>query len=89
MLDGNSNGFYKTNDFRQAVYLRKVGIIYIRTDWTTELDRNQRQRDIAHFVFKQPSDEILSAWASGDDVGVRAILDAADFFRDEIKRRDR
>ncbi len=83
-----NNGVFKTSDFRQAVYLYKSGVIYLRTDWQ-EVPGKNGLRDTAVFVFKKPSDEIISAWASGNDNGVRATLDAADFFRDEIKRRDR
>ena len=72
---------YETTDFKEATYLRKCGVIFLKTEWPTP-----RQ---AVFVFKKPSDEILSDWAKGDDGGVRAILDAADFFRDELHRRDR
>ena len=76
-----STGNYRTSDFQEAIYLRKSGIIYITTEWPTE-----RQ---AFFVFKQPTDEILAAWQRGDDGGVRAVMNAADFFRDELRRRDR
>ena len=76
-----SNGNYRTSDFQEAIYLRKSGILYIATEWPTE-----RQ---ASFVFKKPPDETLAAWQRGDDGGVRAVLNAADFFRDELRRRDK
>jgi len=76
-----SNGTYKTTNFQEAIYLRKAGIIFIETQWSSPQQ--------ALFVFKQPPDAILSAWQSGDDGGVRAILSGADFFRDELRRRDR
>lgn len=88
-METNSNGYYKTNNFREAVYLRSVGVLYIKTEWTIQPDIKNIPRDTALFVFKTPSDEVRSAWLRGEDNGVRAILDAADFFRDEIKRRDR
>ena len=81
MIDETSNGFYRTSDFRESVYLRKTGVLYVRTEWPTPQQ--------AVFVFKRPTDSVISAWQRGDDDGVRATLDAADFFRDEIKRRDR
>jgi hypothetical protein len=81
MMEQPSNGFYRTTDFREAIYLRKSGIIYVSTSWPTPQQ--------AVFCFKKPSDEVLSAWQRGDDDGVRATLDAADFFRDELRRRDR
>ena len=76
-----SDNLYKTSDFQEAIYLRQAGIIFVATEWRTP---NQ-----ALFVFKKPPDDILSAWQKGDDNGVRAILDAADFFRDELHRRNR
>ena len=75
------DNLYKTTDFQEAIYLRQSGIIFVTTEWLTP---NQ-----ATFVFKKPPDAILSAWQRGDDNGVRAILDAADFFRDELHRRNR
>jgi len=72
---------YRTTDFQEAIYLRQVGIIFVTTEWLTSKQ--------AIFVFKKPPDDILSAWQRGDDNGVRAILDAADFFRDELYRRNR
>ena len=80
MKDTN-NGTYSTSDFKEAIFLRRSGIIFIRTDWPTPQQ--------AFFVFKKPTDDVLSAWARGDDGGVRVILDAADFLRDELRRRDR
>ena len=76
-----TNETYQTTNFQEAIYLRKAGVIFIRTEWTTPQQ--------AVFVFKKPPDDILSAWARGDDGGVRAILGAADFFRDELRRRER
>lgn len=76
-----SNGYYHTSNFREAIYLRSAGVIFVRTDY---LPSGQ-----CEFYFKQPDDKILSAWAQGNDNGVRVILDAADFFRDEIKRAGR
>ena len=73
-----SDSYHRTSDFQEAIYLRKCGIIYIATEWPTE-----RQ---AVFVFRQPPDEILSAWQTGNDGGVRAVMNAADFFRDELRR---
>lgn len=72
---------YKTSDFQEAIYLRKSGIIFLNTEWPTP------QR--AMFVFKRPSDEVLAAWQIGDDGGVRVILDAADFFRSELRGANR
>ena len=76
-----SDNYHRTTDFQEAIYLRQAGIIFVTTEW-----QNPRQ---ATFVFKKPPDEILSAWQRGNDNGVRAILDAADFFRDELHRRNR
>jgi len=73
-----SNGNYRTSDFQEAIYLRKAGVIYISTEWPTD-----RQ---AFFIFRRPPDEVLSAWQRGDDGGVRAVLNAADFFRDELRK---
>jgi hypothetical protein len=73
-----SNGTYETSDFAEAVFLRKAGAIYLRTAWPTPKR--------AFFVFKRPPDEVLSAWGRGDDAGVRAILDASDFFHGELRR---
>lgn len=75
------NEFYRTSDFQEAIYLRKSGIIFIKTEWATP------QRAV--FVFRQPSDDILSAWQTGNDSGVRVILDAADFFRGELRGSNR
>lgn len=72
---------YQTSNFQEAIYLRFSGVIFIETTWPTPQQ--------AVFVFKKPSDEILAAWGKGEDSGVRAILSAADFFRDELRRRDR
>jgi hypothetical protein len=74
-----SNGTYSTSDFREAVYLRKSGVIFLKIEWPSKR---------ALFVFKRPPDEILAAWARGEDGGVRAILDAADFCRSELHGRD-
>ena len=76
-----TNGTYKTADFQEAIYLRVSGVIYVGTEWPTPQQ--------AFFVFKKPPDATLSAWATGQDKGVRIVLDAADFFRDELRRRDR
>jgi len=75
------NGTYRTPDFQTAIYLRISGVIYIGIEWPTPQQ--------AFFVFQKPPDTILSAWATGQDKGVRIVLDAADFFRDELRRRDR
>jgi hypothetical protein len=75
------NGIYKTSDFQEAIYLRVSGIIFISTEWPTPQQ--------AFFVFKKPPDTVLSAWATGADKGVRVVLDAADFFRDELRRRNK
>ena len=72
---------YSTTDFQEAIYLRKSGILYLRTEWPTPQQ--------AFFVFKKPSDDILVNWQIGNDGGVRIIMDAADFFRDELRRRER
>ena len=76
-----NNETYSTISFQEAIFLRKSGILYLRTEWLTPQQ--------AIFVFKKPPDEILAAWARGDDNGVRAVLGAADFFRDELRRRER
>jgi len=68
---------YRTSDFQEAIFLRKSGIPYLRTEWVT----TQR----AVFIFRQPSEEVLSAWAKGDDGGVRIIADAMDFLRSELR----
>lgn len=73
-----SDSHYRTSDFQEAIYLRKSGILFIKTEWPTPQQ--------AVFVFKKPPDEILSAWQTGDDGGVRAVMNAADFFRDELRR---
>lgn len=80
-LAESKNNIYQTINFREAVFLRKSGVIFLRTEWPTPQQ--------AVFVFKTPPDNILSAWAKGDDDGLRATLDAADFFRDELHRRER
>jgi len=76
-----TNETYPTTNFKEAIYLRISGIIFVRIEWPTPQQ--------AVFVFKIPPDAILSAWAKGEDKGVRATLDAADFLRDELHRRDR
>ena len=76
-----ADNLYKTTDFQEAIYLRQCGIIFVTTEWFTTKQ--------ATFVFKKPPDDILAAWQRGNDNGVRAILDAADFFRDELHRRER
>lgn len=76
-----SNETYSTTNFQEAIFLRKSGIIFLRTEWPTPQQ--------AVFIFKKPPDEILASWITGDDSGVRAILGAADFFRDELRRRER
>ena len=75
------NEIYSTISFQEAIFLRKSGIIFLRLEWTSPQQ--------ALFIFKKPPDDVLSAWARGDDGGVRAILGAADFFRDELRRRER
>jgi hypothetical protein len=72
-----SNGFYRTSNFEEAIFLRNSGIIYVRTEWPTP------QR--AFFIFKQPPGEVLSAWASGDDRNVRITMLNAEFLRDELR----
>ena len=59
------DGTYQTSDFQEAIYLYKSGIIFQSVIW----DDPRR----ATFVFKQPSDEILSAWQCGEDGGVRVL----------------
>ena len=81
MNEPASNGFYRTSNFQEAIYLRIIGTPFVSTEWPTPQQ--------AVFVFKKPPDIILSAWATGDDKGVRIILGAADFFRDELHRRER
>lgn len=76
-----SNGYYPTTNFREAIFLRISGVIFVKTEYAPTGQ--------ATFFFKQPADLLLSAWGRGDDAGVRVILDGADFFRDEIKRRGR
>lgn len=72
-----NNGLFSTSDFQQAIFLRYAGVIYVSTSW-------DGRRAVFHF--KKPPDDVLAAWQRGDDRGVRAILDAADFFRDELHR---
>jgi hypothetical protein len=72
---------YSTQDFKEAIYLYKSGVIFVSIEW----DDPQR----ASFVFKQPPDEILSSWQRGDDAGVRPILDAAEFLRRKLNQRNR
>ena len=72
---------YRTSDFQEAIYLRKSGVIFIKTEWPTP------QRAV--FVFKQPPDDLLTAWQTGADGGVRVVLDAADFFRSELRASNR
>lgn len=78
-----ANGEYPTTDFKEAVYLRKSGVLFLRTEWLTPQQ--------ATFFFKMPSDDIKIAWQTGNDGGVQTILNAVDFFRDELNRsrRDR
>ncbi len=76
-----TDGTYSTTDFQEAIYLRKSGIIFLCLEWPTP------QR--ALFVFKKPPDEVLAAWQRGDDGGTRAVLDAAEFFRDVLRGRNR
>lgn len=75
------NSTHRTTDFQEAIYLRKTGILFLRTEWPTAQQ--------AVFVFNKPTDDVLIAWHTGNDGGVRVVMDAADFFRDELKRRDR
>lgn len=72
---------YRTSDFQEAIYLRKSGVLFSRTEWLTPQQ--------AVFVFKRPSDDVLINWQTGNDGGVRVVLDNADFFRDELRRRER
>jgi hypothetical protein len=72
---------HRTTDFQEAIYLRKSGILFIRTEWPTPQQ--------AVFIFRKPPDDILVNWQTGQDGGVRVVMDAADFFRDELHRRDR
>ena len=72
-----TNGFYRTSDFEEAIFLRVSAVVFVRTEWPTP------QRAV--FVFKTPPDDILTAWATGNDKGVRIILDAAAFFRTELR----
>ena len=71
----------RTSDFQEAIYLRKAGILFLRTEWPTPQQ--------AFFVFKKPPDQVLIDWQTGNDGGVRVVMDAADFFRGELKRRER
>lgn len=71
---------YETSDFPEAIYLRKSGITFIGVNWLSP------QRAV--FIFKNPPEEVMSAWAKGEDGGVRVTLAAADFLRD-VLRRDR
>lgn len=71
---------FSTSDFKEAIFLRISGVIHLRT----EFDGPR-----AVFVFKAPADDIKAAWASGDDKNVRIVLNAADFFREEIFKRRR
>lgn len=72
---------YSTPDFQEAIYLRKAGVLFLRTEWPTPQQ--------AIFVFKKPSDTVLINWQTGNDGGVRVVMDTADFFRDELRRRER
>lgn len=80
-MEGKNNNHYRTSDFREAVFLRTRGVPYLTIEWPTP------QR--AFFVFEKPPEGTVESWASGSDGGVRATLEAADFFRDIIKGRDR
>lgn len=73
------NSTYPTVDFQEAIYLRMSGVLFIRTEWPTPQQ--------AVFVFQKPNDELLINWQTGNDSGVRIVMDAADFFRTELRRR--
>jgi len=76
----NDNGTYETTGFLEAAFLRARGVLYVGTHWPTPQQ--------AIFVFRRPSDAILSAWQRGDDkISARALQDSMDFLRDQLKRR--
>ena len=74
--------FYRTSDFHEAIFLRVSGVQYLTTEWPP----NERQ---AVFIFRQPPEGLIPAFAAGQDKNVRIVLDAAEFLRDELHRRDR
>ena len=76
-----TNGEHSTPDFKEAIYLRVSGVLFLRTEWPTPQQ--------AFFVFKTPSDDIKINWQTGKDSSVRVVMDAADFFRDELNRNRR
>ena len=55
-----SNGYYNTKDLTLAAFLYASGVIFIQVDWPNS-------KFPALYIFKTPSDEILSAWQRGDD----------------------
>ena len=78
MMKDVQDAHYPTKDFLEAAFLRAKGIIYIATEWPTPQQ--------AFFVFKNPPDELKSAWQRGDDqVSTRALDQAMNFFRDELR----
>ena len=80
MTSQNSNTILTTTEFLFAAFLRAKGILYIRTEWHTPQQ--------ATFVFKRPPDDLLIAWQKADDaVSARALYDALNFFRDEMRGR--
>ena len=77
--DHSDNDTFGTTEFLFAAFLRARGILYLRTDWLTP-----RQ---ATFIFQKPPNELLIAWQKADDsVSARALYDAQNFFRDEMRR---
>ncbi len=69
---------FETTTFLQAAFFYARGVPYVRTYWPTSQQ--------AVFVFKQPLDDILSAWQTNDMVSAKGLQSAMDFLRDELRR---
>ena len=71
---------FSTPNFPLACFLRAKGILYIRIEWPTP--------EQAIFVFAKPPDDLLISWQMAkDSVSARALVDAQNFFRDELRKR--
>ena len=75
-----SDHLFPTSEFLFACFLRAKGVLFVRTEW---LASGQ-----AVFYFKQPPDDLLLEWQTAKDtVSARALYDAQNFFRDELRKR--
>lgn len=80
MTAKHSNDLFRTSEFLFACFLYAKGVPFLRTEWPTSQQ--------AFFVFKQPPGDLLLAWQTAlDSVSARALYDAQNFFRDELRKR--